>query len=383
MLKRKLVLFAALAVMAGMFTSCINNFNTNGGNSDNDSVDSLGVDWNDYSNDYSLIIENDTSIRLIAFKGEPSSASLLGGVPAGGVHHIKNDKSIFKTTEDFVLFLVKESDFKEYKNDYETLKTMPFTTFYAFYNTDCKNENHFKVASCLGGEFTISLNNGTTYNIELRNKSVTGKIIGYCAANSYEQTFHVTDGEYMIFPVFKKYDKNAQTIISTYPTYKSGPLEGQAMSFEFTLDNETKSKLYNASDWVSGINFTPSAAYVKIINNADQGLQFFTSSDGEAEITETGGKRINTNKSLTYAINMEKLTNNTYEESKIVAGYRVGTNRIPNIYLNGDAYKTVEYKAGYLYTYTISGDPEHGYDVTPLTDNEGNLKAEQVDWSTF
>jgi hypothetical protein len=385
MLKRKLGLLVAAAVMVGMFSSCVLNVkeDKNGEQVPSDSTpakEEVAIDYTSYSNDWSLIVENETNIKLVAFKGAPAANSLIGGIPASSTHYLKNDTSIFKTTEDFVLFVVKEADYLANKDDFEKLATMPFTTFYAFYNKDSLNENHFKISKVMGGEYKITLNNGTAYNVELRNKGVTGNVIGYCAANSYETSFHVTEGEYMIFPVFRKYDSNTHEIISTYPTYQTGDLAGQAKSYEFSLDTDTKEKLYNAADWVKGINFTPSAAYIKIINNADQGLQFFTGADTPAEITSTGGKRINTTKSLVFPIQMDLLGNNKYEESKIVAGYRVGTNRISNIYLNETAATAVEYKAGFLYTYTITGDAETGYKVEPLK-NGDELKAQEVDWS--
>ena len=104
----------------------------------------------------------------------------------------------------------------------------------------------------------------------------------------------------------------------------------------------------------------------------------------------------------------------TFEESIVAAGYRLGTNRIDDIYLHGDATTTQEYKAGYLYSYTVSGNPEEGYTVTPLMEEVGTtitivdepayvdddgveqkavthtetlttkvIKATPVDWSTF
>jgi len=343
-----------------------------------------GVDFASHSDNYVLCVNNNTSSRLVAFKGKPSEKQLIGGIPASGKHYLKKDSTIFNTSQDFMVYVVTLEDYKKYKDDLTVLDSAPFTIFYACYNDNSTNENVYQISSKMGGAYKIIINNGTNYNVEMRNMGPEGETIGYSGGMTFERTFHVTEGEYMIFPVFRKYDKNIGEIISTYPTYKSGDLAGQAKSFEFSLDAETLEKQFSVADWANEFNFTPSAAYIKIINNADQGIQFFEGADATPTMTSSGGKRINTNKSLVFAINMQKLATNKYEEERIAAGYRVGTNRISNIYLNGDANTTATYKAGYMYTYTVTGSAEAGYTVTPLTEEKDGgtvLKAQYVDWS--
>lgn len=357
--------------------------NDNSSNNSDDNASTEGIDFTSYPTNYAIRVKNNTSNKLVAFKGAPSQRQVIGGIPASGnIHCIKKDPNIFSTTTDFVLYVVTEEDFKKYyQNDPATLDASPFTMLYAFYNTAVENEEIYQISKKIGGEYQIIINNGTDYNVELRNMGIEGEIIGYSKGMTFERTFHVTDGEYMIFPVFRKFDKNTGEIISVYPTYASGDLEGEAKSYEFSLDSETKKKQYNVKDWITGIKFTPSATYIKILNNADQGLQFFTGADSTPVITSTGGKKINTDKYLVYAINMQKLSNNKYEESIVKAGYRVETNRGLKAYLAGDAETTTEYKAGYMYTYTITGSAETGYKVTPLKNEEGTLLAQPVDWS--
>lgn len=362
------------------------------------------VDYESYASDFALIVKNSSTKNMVLFYGEPKNGNVLGGVKGGQTNYLKNNKEIFTATTDYIVYVVTEEDYNEYyATKPETLGSSPYVTFYAVYNKTTTNENVYEISKNLGGEYKLVINNGTSYNVELRNMGPTGETLAFVMNNTYEKSYRMEEGEYMIFPVFRKYDKNTSEIISTFPTYKTGQLAGEAKSYEFSLDAETTSRQFNVKDWSEGINFTPSATYIKIINNADQGLQFFTGADTLPEVTSAGGKRINTSKSLVYAITMDKLTSNKYEEARIVAGYRVGTNRISNIYLNGDASKEETYKAGYMYTYTITGNAEEGYESKPLTekitvketvlDDEGNevekdvekevLKAQQVDWSDF
>ncbi|MBO4857058.1 MAG: hypothetical protein J5527_00915 [Treponema sp.] len=385
MLKRKLGLLVAAAVMVGMFTSCLNvNVNKEGENS-NGNGNGSGIDYTDYDSNFALIVKNNTSKKMVVFKGEPENGQILGGVEGGSTKHFKKNASIFTSSTDYIAYVVTEEDYKEYyESNPKALATSPYTTFYAVFNDNTVNEAVYEISNSLQGKYKLILNNGSKYNVELRNKSPDyGEVLAFSLANTYETQYKMDEGEYMIFPVFRKYDRVSKEIISTYPTYSAGELAGEAKSYEFSLDSKTTERQFNAKTWAEGINFTPSAAYIKIQNNADQGMQFFLSAGSTPMITSAGGKRINDGTSLTFSITMEKLTNNKYEDSKVVAGYRLATNRIDNIYLNGSSDASVTYKAGYLYTYTVTGDPEKGYKVVPLTNEDGTLKEQEVDWSAL
>lgn len=381
----------AMALAAAMFvgfTSCDASISVkpNGGDDPETPVTPVddAIDYKSYTgNDAALFVKNSTSKDMVLFKGAPSQNNLLGGVKAGSTSGIKKTPGIFAKAEDYIVYVVSADNYKEYKDDLSVLDASPYTTFYAVYNTATTNENVYEISSLLGGKYKMIVNNGSTYNVEFRNKGTSGQTLAFSLAETYETNFALAEGEYMIFPVFRKYDKNSAEIISTFPTYAAGQLAGEAKSFEFSLDSETTEIQFNTKKWVDGIKFSPSAAYIKITNNADQGLQFFKGELATPEITSAGGKRINPTKSLMYAINMQQLSTNKYEEEVIASGYRVGTNRIDDIYLAGDSKTTTTYKAGYLYTYAISGDAETGYVVTPLLDEDGNLKAQEVDWSSL
>ncbi|MBQ8014063.1 MAG: hypothetical protein IJ257_06690 [Treponema sp.] len=383
--KKNLLLTAMLfAASAFMFMGCKPEED-----SDTDGHMSDDVDYTVYTaTDGAIHVKNNASSNMVCFYGAPSAGHIIGGVKANSTSWLKKDAAVFTETGDFMLYVVTEADYKKYyKSAPKNLDASPYTMMYAFYNKLSTNEQVYTISSLLNGAYKITLNNGTNYNVELRNQGPNGEILGYIGSMTFEKEFHLGEGEYMIFPVFKKYDRNTGEIISTYPTYSTGQLAGQAKSYEFSLDSVTLSRTFNVSEWATGINFTPSATYIKIINNADQGLQFFTGADSDAVVTSTGGKRINTSSSLVYAITMDRLTSNKYESERVAAGYRVGTNRISNIYLAGDATTTTTYKAGYLYTYTVTGSAEQGYKVTPLTeaDSDGNLvlKAQEIDWSSI
>ena len=340
------------------------------------------VDFTSHS-DYALIVKNNAQKNMVLFKGEPSQGNILGGVKAGDTTKLKKDPAIFSTSSDYIVYVVTEENYTTNKENLSVLDSSPYATFYAVYNTGATNENTYEISSLLNGAYSITINNGTRYNVELRNKGPYGETVAFVLNNTYEKKYHLGEGEYMLFPVFRKYDKRSGEILSTFPTYKTGQLAGEAKSYEFSLDSETTERQFDVKKWADGVEFTPSAAYIEITNNADQGLQFFLSEDGLPLTTSAGGKRINTGKSLTYAIDMKQLSSNTYQEEVIAAGYRVGTNRISDIYLNGDKTTSETYKAGHMYFYTVTGDAESGYKVESVKNEDGTIKASPVDWSTL
>ena len=341
-----------------------------------------GVDFTNYT-DYALVVKNNAQKNMVLFKGEPSQGNILGGVKAGSTTGLKKNPSIFGKSTDYVVYAVTEDSYVENKENLKVLDASPYCTFYAVYNTGATNENVYEISSMLNGAYSIIINNGSRYNVELRNRGPYGESVAFVLNNTYEKSYHLGEGEYMLFPVFRKYDKRSGEILSTFPTYKIGQLAGEAKSYEFSLDSETTSRQFDVKKWADNIAFTPSAAYIQITNNADQGLQFFTSEDGLPLVTSAGGKRINTGKSLTYAIDMQQLSSNTYQEEVVAAGYRLATNRITNIYINGDSKTSQKYKAGYMYFYTVTGDPENGYTVEYVKNEDGTIKAQEVDWSSI
>lgn len=337
-------------------------------------ISDSGVDFNDYTSNYALIVKNNSTKNMVLFKGEPTQKNVIGGVKAGSTSHIKYDGKFFSANQDFVVYVVTEDDYivnKDSEKALAALTAAPYTTFYAVYDTITKNESVYEISSLLDGKYRIIINNASKYNVELRKTDLNGETLGFLQAMTFKKCIHAQQGEYMIFPIFRKFDKNSGEIFSVYPTYASGSFAGNPKCWIFSLDEETNEYELDLEKWMRGIKFNPSAAYIKITNCADQGLRFYTGTDSTPLITSAGGKIINTGKSLTYSIDMANNNGTAIEESVVTAGYRLANPGIDNIYLNGDATTTQEYKAGYLYSYTVSGDSYQGYTVTPLMDEIG------------
>lgn len=81
-------------------------------------------------NDYSVMVKNNTSYNLVAFKGSPRKSNLIGGIPADATNHKLNKTGgLFTTSQDFMLFIVKEDDYKKNNDNLSALDSSAESNF--------------------------------------------------------------------------------------------------------------------------------------------------------------------------------------------------------------------------------------------------------------
>jgi len=322
---RKLLKLSALLLAAGLVISL-----TGCSTEEEKPVDSE-IDYNNYiSPNFSIKVKNESSQKLVAFKGAPSSSNLISGIRNDGSEQgLKRDTTLFNNSSDFVLFLVTEEDYLAAKkeNNLPSLANKPFTRIYAYYNTNAENKIVYRISAFLGGNMKIILQNSTNYNVELRRDGIQGEVIGYTAAQTYNTTFNVETGNYMIFPVFRQFNQSRGEIITVFPKYNSGNLNGTAVFEYFSLDNSLNEAQLRANEWVTaGFDFKTGSAYLVIQNNHGTGMTLY---DGMTALTtSTGGQVINSNRELIFQIDMQSKPNGQageYLDSRTVGGYRIGT----------------------------------------------------------
>jgi hypothetical protein len=286
-----------------------------------------GIDYQNYLTNFSVKVKNDSNNKLVAFKGSPSASTYISGVPIGGGEHgLKRDSALFATTGDFVLFLVTEEDYLANKANLGSLSNKPFTRIYAYYNANAENKLTYNISSILGGTKKIILQNNTSFNVELRRDGVQGELIGYAGTGTYNTTFNVEAADYMVFPVFRKFNAARGEIITVYPKYQGGNLDGKAKFQYFSLDDSMNEATLNASEFVGeGIVLKTGSAYLVVTNNHGTGMTLL---DGlQVVTTSTGGQVVNPNNTLTFQIDMTKKPGSTdeYLESSTKAQFKVGT----------------------------------------------------------
>jgi hypothetical protein len=324
-----------------------------------------GIDYENYLTNFSIKVKNETSQKLVAFKGAPSASTLISGVRNDGVEQgLKKDTSLFSVTGDFVLFLVTEADYLTYKDNLTALANRPFTRIYAFYNTNAENKIVYRISGFLGGNMKIILQNSTQYNVELRRDGIQGEVIGYTAAQTYNTTFNVETGDYIIFPVFRKFNQSRGEIITVFPKYNSGELNGTAVFEYFSLAGSDTEAQLRANEWITaGFEFKTGSAYLVIQNNHGTGMTLY---DGMTALTtSTGGQVINSNRELIFQIDMQKKPNGQageYLDSRTVGGYKIGT---PAYAVSVPSF---EYHSDKIYQLTVSGNNPGNIQLSEITE---------------
>lgn len=333
------IIAAALVIFA---TGCASPYDT--------PSTSNGIDYKNYiDGNYSIKVKNDSTNNVVCFKNTPSATTLISGAKAGCITGLKKDPALFSGSNDFVLFVVTEKDYLQYKGNWEELKNRPLCRLLAYYNENAESNNNlvYTISEKLGGEYFFQLNNITKYNCEIRLDGLYGEPFCYAGAETINTKVYAEAGDYNFYPVFRKFDKNSGTIITAYPKTAKGNPERITIG----LGPKTEAALINCSDYIgsTSIKIAPSATYIKINNQSATGIKLFQGANAVASVTDTGFSIINTGKDATFTINLDPLGEGQYETSKKISGWKVGpegaTIDIPEITL----------EAGYRYVLTVTG----------------------------
>jgi hypothetical protein len=365
-----LFLLAAALVLMACPNPAGEDDNSNGnGNSGS------GIDFTNHLSGFSIKVQNNTAQKLVAFKNAPGASNLIGGVPNSGAneHGLPKPSGLFTATGDFVLFLVTEQDYIDNKNNLNSLATKPFTKIYAYYNANAENNIVYPISGLLGGNKRIVLQNNTGFNVELRENGVHGSVLGYAGQGTFNTTFNVDSGDYMLFPVFRKYNANKGEIITVYPRYQGGPGDGKAKFATFSLDDSLEEYHLNASNYVgTDVVLKTGSAYLIINNQHSEALSFIAGNGGPV-ITPTGGKYINSTKSLTFSIDMPKMpgSNDQYLDSIEASQYKIGT----------EAYQvslpSFTFESDKIYTIRVTGQTQYDINLGTIT------YTGDIDFDTF
>jgi len=268
-----------------------------------------GVDFTDYTSNFSIRVQNNTKIPLVAFRTSPSSSTLIGGIPPeSGVHGLPRPDGVFTGTSDFTLFIVTEEQYVNNKNNLSALSNAPFATLLAVYNANTVNNSVYHISQYLGGDFNVRIDNNTPFNVELRIDDPNGPPLGYARAGAVNVNLPMGTGDYTIFPVFRAIDSSKGEIISIHPRIPEGQTgAGNIRRRNIILDNQNPTALFEATQYYgSGVVFKTGSAYLTIINNN-------TSSAIELRrgalnvLTSTGRRFIPESGNMTFQLDMPRV----------------------------------------------------------------------------
>lgn len=342
---RKSALVLAVAFLTAMLLpGCVVD---GGGN--NNGNQTGGVDFTSHTS-YSIRVRNNSGQRLIAFKGELESDRLMGGIQTGGPYGLSRD--LFGVqSEGFALILLTESQYLANKSNLKALKDTPFTRIYAFYNGGSPNESIYEISDRLGGNCTIKIQNLSSLDVELRLNGIYGETIGFARSGMLNTTLYVNPADYLIFPVFVKYNAVRNDLITVYP---KGATNLPWYKQQQVGEDGITSISFDVTDILQGQTYSTGAAWLIIDNQAtDTGVQL--QKGDVVQVTPMGNSTINNGYSRTYQIDMAKVTGtNKYAESANIGAYFVGrTGGMINI-------GNFDLEADKVYKVTVTGSANQG-----------------------
>ena len=323
-----------------------------------------GVDFKSHNTNYSILVRNRSGERLVAFKGDLREDALIGGIPAHAENHgLPKNLSLFDKTESFPMILLTLEQYKDNINSLSSQKNTPFTRVFVFYNRQGDNTVVYTISDGLGGsnEFKI-FNPSPTINVELRVNGVYGETIGFVPGGIAETTLRLHDGNYNIFPVFKRYNTFRDVVDEVFPKR----IDGYPWSRNYSFGDGHDSDSMNIKDLLQGLTLSTGAAWVVVNNQTPEGgIRFLEGS--VVRKTASGLDSIPTTTPRTFQINMTKLGNFYTDELRIYnwkfgpTGYEKPLQAGEN---NPAPVETMIIEREKMYTITVSGD-----------DTQGTLKA--------
>ena len=300
----------------------------------------------------SVIVQNMTYERLVAFKGTVSPGTLISGIPANTANHgLKYDPVLFNATQTFVLILITEAQYNANKNNLAALNNynQAFAKLFAFYDHSSPGSFSVNIVSALGGTGRLIVNNPTGYNVVLRKDSPYGEAIGYTASHILNDTIFLrVPGDYIIYPVFTRWNPLTQELITAIPTFAEGSLQGQPFMWTFSLADSNSSFSVNVSEIPNqGLTLTSGGAFLNVVNNSLTGVILFNGSTLLA--TSTGVSVVNSGANNIFYLPFARDSNGIYPNTQSFAQLGIGTNS------NRLTVPAQAYMLDYLYEIEITG----------------------------
>jgi hypothetical protein len=326
-----------------------------------------GPDFSSHNTDFSILVRNNTGERLVAFQGDLVADKLIGGIPAHATNHgLPKDPGLFDVTKDFPMILLTEAQYNANKSNLSSQKNTPFTRVYVFYNKSGDNTSVYEIAEGLGGTNSFEIINASnSINVELRINGVAGETIGYAPAGILNTTLKLQDGNYNIFPVFKRYNRTRDVVETVYP---KGTGSNYAWFQSYSFGEGTTSATMNLKSLLQTTTFTSGAAWVYVNNQTTSGgIRFMEGTN--VHRTASGLENIMSGNPRTFQIDMPKAgEGNKYVDSIVVANWKFGPTGFEVVLQTSETddtpVTTLTIERDNMYTVTVTG-----------SHNDGNIKA--------
>ena len=363
---KKTVIFTLVLAAVMMVFFCDSNDDPDKSKDTNTTMNN-GPDFTSHNTDYSILVRNNTGERLVAFQGDLIAAKMIGGIPAHATNHgLPKSLTLFDVTKDFPMIILTEAQYNANKGNLSSQKNTPFTRVYVFYNKSGDNTAVYEIAEGLGGNNSLEIINASnSINVELRVNGVAGETLGFAPAGILNTTLKLQDGNYNIFPVFKRYNRTRDVVETVYP---KGTGTNYAWFQSYSFGEGTTSATMNLKNLLQSTTFTSGAAWVYVNNQTTSGgIRFVEGTN--VHKTVSGLENIMSGNPKTFQIDMPKAgEGNKYADSVVAANWKFGTSGFEV------ALQTSETDTTTVTSLTIERDKMYTITVTG-NHNDNTLKA--------
>jgi hypothetical protein len=358
---------------SGIYTVTVSASGYNSKTSAPVEVEDFRISFENYTSP-SVLIENLTGERLVAFKDTLSFNTLISGFPAYAVNHgLEKDPNLFNASCVFTILIITESQFNQNKGNLNSLNNQAFGRLFAFYNHSTVNKNNIQISDKLGGNGRLTVNNTTSFNVELHIGGSAGENIGFSPAQTSNGTVIClkSPDNYAVYPVFKLYKPSDNEIYTAVPVYKSGLSENKPFSVNFSFTADDTNKTFNVSEIESAdYRLSSVGVFLKIINNSAIDICLFR--NNEIQNTSLGIDIVKSHKDETYFIRAVRNPDGTIPEySSNITPLFVGTAQ------NKTKIDDQTYDIDYLYEIEVTGNSISGLQLGAVT-KKNKVNLEQI-----
>ena len=350
---------------------------------DDDPSKTGGVDYKSYNTDAdrAFMVRNNTSKKLVAFKGSLALDTILGGIPANATNHgIKKNATLLGQTSGFPMILITEEDYLANKDNLAAsgLNQTPFTRVYVYYNAAGDNSIVYEISGRLGGNKIIEIGNpSTSLNVEIRLGGIYGEVIGFAPAGINTTRLFVTEGDFDLFPVFKRYNAQRDVVETLYPKAAQG--QG-AWFYSLGFDDSTNSAYFNVQDAITALTTasTSGVAYLVINNQSTSGAVRLIR--GSEVIRSAGVAYINSSSQKTITVEMPSVgldsASGTFANSLLLSSLKVGpaANEV-TIQSVENGSTELQIMADTMYVINVTGDRNAGTLKATIEMREGETNG--------
>jgi len=293
---RKLKWFLVLFVVLGLITGLAGC---------DDPGNQVTVDFTSHET-ASIRVRNNTNQRLVAFKGQPDTANLLGGIPANATNHgLSRDG--FTTSVDFALTLVTEAEFNRAMasgGNQALASAQKFNVIYAFYNHTGTNNNVFTINAQSGGAGRLIMENPTAWNIELRKDAYNGLTLGFIGPFTSTQTLNLDPDDYIFYPVMRRLNPLFGEIIDVQPVFPDGVIASTPYFRPLKISASPITWNFREIVQDASINMVSGAAFIRVVNNSSVAIQFFNGAT--AQQTSMASTFLNPGETVVFQVNFPR-----------------------------------------------------------------------------